>query len=37
MKAQLYKILFALLLVPAITFASDGFKGKYTKQKTIKK
>lgn len=37
MKAQLYKILFALLLVPAITFASDGFKGKYTKQKKIKK
>lgn len=37
MRAQLYKILFALLMVPAITFANDGFKGKYTKQKKIKK
>lgn len=37
MKAQLYRILFALLLVPAITFANNGFKGKYTKKKEIKK
>lgn len=37
MRAQLYKVLVALLLVPAISFANDGFKGKYTKQKKIRK
>ena len=37
MKAQLYNILIALLLVPAISLASNGYKGKYTKQKKITK
>lgn len=37
MKAQLYNILIALLLVPAITCANNGYKGKYTKEKKIKK
>ncbi len=37
MKTIIYKLLVALLLVPAIAFANDGDKGKYTKQKKIKK
>ncbi|MGB7784471.1 MAG: hypothetical protein WBL27_00070 [Salinimicrobium sp.] len=37
MKTTLYKLLFALLLVPAISFANNGYKGKYTEQKKIKK
>ncbi|MFD0975314.1 hypothetical protein [Salinimicrobium gaetbulicola] len=37
MKAQLYNILIALLLVPAISCASNEYKGKYTKEKKIKK
>lgn len=37
MKARLYNIIIALLLVPAISLASNEYKGKYTKQKKIKK
>lgn len=37
MKAQLYNILIALFLLPAIALANNGYKGKYTKEKKIKK
>ncbi len=37
MKTTLYNLLFALLLIPAVACANDGYKGKYTKQKTLKK
>ncbi|GAB2772340.1 hypothetical protein [Salinimicrobium soli] len=37
MKTILYKVLFALVLVPAISCANNGYKGKYTKQKKLKK
>ena len=37
MKTTLYKLLFALLLVPALSCANNDYKGKYTKQKKIKK
>lgn len=37
MKTQLYNLLFTLLLIPAVACANDNYKGKYTKQKTIKK
>lgn len=35
MKTALYKILLALILVPALACANDGYKGRYTKQKKI--
>ncbi len=34
---QFYKILFLLLIIPAIAIANNGPKGKHTKTKTIKK
>lgn len=37
MKTLLYNLLFTLLLIPAVACANDNYKGKYTKQKTIKK
>lgn len=37
MKTTLYKLLFVLLLLPAMACANDFYKGKYTKQKTFKK
>ena len=37
MKTILYKLLFALVLVPTLACASDVDNGKYTKQKKIKK
>lgn len=37
MKRTLYNLLFVLLLVPAVSFANNGNKGKYTEQKKIKK
>ncbi len=37
MKTTLYKLLFTLLLVPAISCANTGYKGRYTEQKKIKK
>lgn len=37
MKTTLYNFLIALLLIPAVACANSGYKGKYTKQKTIKK
>lgn len=37
MKTTLYKLLFALLLVPSLACASDIESGKYKKQKRIKK
>ncbi|MGB7841614.1 MAG: hypothetical protein WBL21_02400 [Salinimicrobium sp.] len=37
MKTILYKLIFALLMVPAISCANNDYKGKYTKQKKIKK
>ncbi|SDL59421.1 hypothetical protein SAMN04488034_10675 [Salinimicrobium catena] len=37
MKTTLYNLLFALLLLPAVACANDVYKGKYNKQKTIKK
>lgn len=37
MKTTLYKLLFALVLVPTLACANDVDKGKYTKEKKIKK
>ena len=37
MKTTLYKLFIALVLVPALSFAGSDFKGKYTKQKKVKK
>ena len=37
MKTTLYKLLFALILVPSLACASDVNSGKHTKQKKIKK
>ena len=37
MKTIIYKLLIAILLVPAIACANEGNKGKYNKQKKIKK
>ena len=37
MKTKLYNVLIALLLVPAVSFATPEFKGKYTKEKKVKK
>lgn len=37
MKTTLYKLIFVLLLAPAVACANDTYKGKYTKQKTLKK
>lgn len=37
MKTILYNLIFALLLLPAVVTGSNDFKGKYTKEKSIKK
>lgn len=37
MKTALYKLIFILLLAPAVACASDTYNGRYTKQKTLKK
>ena len=37
MKTQLYNVLIALLLVPAISLATPELKGRYTKEKKIRK
>ncbi|WP_299765992.1 hypothetical protein [uncultured Dokdonia sp.] len=37
MKTKIYTLLFILISIPTVAFAYNGFKGRYTKEKKVKK